>query len=1003
MKSRWSMKPRWDPSGTIGDAFHLAGRLTVRGYAAEGGYIFREVAVPLAGTPALEPALDWWSLLSSAVVEEPDRELGARLHSLAVSLVETGHRGEAVRVLTMALRHLPGRDSSLVISSRRVTRATGTAAGEIAIRLSEEAVASLRRGRTEGVTLLAGALRVGGAEAWAGKAARAAVSALPELHRWEITPPLLGSLARNAYELRWLGLEEPAVRLGMLIPTMPRLERIDLFRDPFVTFGGQSARVVSEARELSEELRRKGYLPEAAELAATVLDLGRTLPDVRRMLWNELEEYVLPQTGVRFTGWDKTRVAFTALGHAVWPGRAIVASRLPQIDALAEPAGEGDAPDTREATESFAAREGGSAAAGGGGGGDDDVSPTAAEPDRPEHGAPDRPDGERAINALLTDDGREIRPPLVTGHPYALSFSVGAPVLASLVTGKAARVPASDVPSDGLETRWIVRSTTVELRDLPADASVEVEARPDGGWVARFSLHVPHVGETAVRRLLVVPRVDAATLEVVIFTKVDARPEFGEHDRFEEYRRLTLDLGTVPQGAPLVVASDVCLSPMGHLGLRPAHEWMTPRGELSVSVSGDHAILKGTLATRATDGSTCVEDAEDSVDWYGADPRAAGAIDQLRAAAEAFRTQCEAYLNDIDPDGLAARLSAFTPQYDWDPIAYDADAEHEQAWAATANSQELFDVAFYGHQLYNIFFPRDTKPRIWLDALVPGHRVDVSWFGRSGPAWRTHVPWGLMYQVAPARAAPVDPMLFLGLRFRVGYVARPHRGSKGLGAPDRAYQTSFLYWGSGADDQIAAEALWQRQVFQSLRQQVFFPADVASASKSEIVRALNAPGLSPLAVLYLFCTCAVGKGNEPVLRFGATNNATDVLRQAELGASELVDRPLVFANACTTVAADPHFTNELALTFFDRGCRAFLGTEARVPIRLASRFAYLFFQFFARQVAPEPVAAGEAVSQARLFLWRHYRNIGGLFYTYVNQYELFLAADDEVVSLKEHH
>ena len=180
------------------------------------------------------------------------------------------------------------------------------------------------------------------------------------------------------------------------------------------------------------------------------------------------------------------------------------------------------------------------------------------------------------------------------------------------------------------------------------------------------------------------------------------------------------------------------------------------------------------------------------------------------------------------------------------------------------------------------------------------------------------------------------------------------------------------------------------------------PADPSSQPKSEIVRALETPGVSPLAVLYLYCTCAVGRGNEPVLRFGATSDTVDVIRQPELGAGELVDRPLVFANACTTLAADPYFTNELAMTFFDRGCRAFLGTEARVPIQLASRFAYLFFQFFTRQVAPEPVAAGEAVSQARLFLWRYYRNVGGLFYSYVNQYELFLASDDEVVALREH-
>ena len=40
--------------------------------------------------------------------------------------------------------------------------------------------------------------------------------------------------------------------------------------------------------------------------------------------------------------------------------------------------------------------------------------------------------------------------------------------------------------------------------------------------------------------------------------------------------------------------------------------------------------------------------------------------------------------------------------------------------------------------------------------------------------------------------------------------------------------------------------------------------------------------------------------------------------------------------------------------------------------------------------------ASESVAQTRLCLWTCYRNIGGLFYTYVNQYELFMASKAEV-------
>jgi hypothetical protein len=125
-----------------------------------------------------------------------------------------------------------------------------------------------------------------------------------------------------------------------------------------------------------------------------------------------------------------------------------------------------------------------------------------------------------------------------------------------------------------------------------------------------------------------------------------------------------------------------------------------------------------------------------------------------------------------------------------------------------------------------------------------------------------------------------------------------------------------------------------------------------------------------------------------------------VIKRTEMGGNPLADRPLVFANACTTSSGDPYVANELEASFFRRGCRAYVGTETKVPIQLASRFAAIFFHFFYRQISPRPIAAGEALAQARLLLWTAYNNIGGIFYTYVNQYELFMATDDEVSALR---
>jgi hypothetical protein len=156
----------------------------------------------------------------------------------------------------------------------------------------------------------------------------------------------------------------------------------------------------------------------------------------------------------------------------------------------------------------------------------------------------------------------------------------------------------------------------------------------------------------------------------------------------------------------------------------------------------------------------------------------------------------------------------------------------------------------------------------------------------------------------------------------------------------------------------------------------------------------------PAGVLYLFCHYAL-IANVPVLRFGLdSGNPDDILDETEIGTAEFQSHPLVFANACMTGATGIYAANELEKAFINRGCRAFIGTESKVPVQMASRFAATFFAFFLRLVAPDPMAGGEAMTQARLLLWTNYRNIGGLLYSYVNQYDLYLAGAAELTTLQ---
>jgi hypothetical protein len=87
----------------------------------------------------------------------------------------------------------------------------------------------------------------------------------------------------------------------------------------------------------------------------------------------------------------------------------------------------------------------------------------------------------------------------------------------------------------------------------------------------------------------------------------------------------------------------------------------------------------------------------------------------------------------------------------------------------------------------------------------------------------------------------------------------------------------------------------------------------------------------------------------------------DIVEASKIYQGRLDTGPLVFANACTTVVSDPQGTSELESRFFARNIGAFFGTETRVPVTLASHFAWLFLQFFLRKVDNDPMTAGEVV------------------------------------------
>jgi hypothetical protein len=591
----------------------------------------------------------------------------------------------------------------------------------------------------------------------------------------------------------------------------------------------------------------------------------------------------------------------------------------------------------------------------------------------------------KAINAWI--EGHATAQALSVGQRYPLRLNVGDPRAGNLVDPQAAAIAAADIPENGLNTTWRITSDSVDIE--PESDAVSVSVKRVNGvktWLASFDLLIPKLGDSATMGLSIAPlQAEGATLAVTICA--------GE----TVFRQFTLSLG-----ADVAVRGDA----QARLGTQTAvstpHEWQTPRARLKLVAQSDRTVLViGNLITTNFQYTALTPAV---TEWNAAQAALAEPIRLLRVVTERFRGSSEAYLNDIDRTDIEQRLKQFNPgrhfpAFDWQPVPDLADSAHTQRWDQVRQSAELQAVAARGFVLYDTLFPRGSDLRGWLDQLAPGCRVDIATSLQT--SWVPDIPWPLLYLGDPGQ--PVDPLSFWGLRFRTEYIA--HTGSPAdvsLGPPAKTYRGHALYWGSGPTDATTAEAEVQRQLWAAgAPNYVFAPGSPPSSDPGAEMRALFAGARpSPMPVLYFFCQTALDPVlGSAVLRFGPTNKGNDVLDVSTAITRPLADRPLVFANACSTAEADPYVAGALESTFFRQQCRAFLGTSTKVPIQFASRFAMIFFHFLYRLADPKPMAAGEAVMQARRFLWAEYRNLGGLLYNYINHYDLFMAEPGDIPGL----
>ncbi|MGA5424434.1 AAA family ATPase [Streptomyces lavendulocolor] len=617
-------------------------------------------------------------------------------------------------------------------------------------------------------------------------------------------------------------------------------------------------------------------------------------------------------------------------------------------------------------------------------------------------------------------------------------FQVGDDHPDNLVAGERV-IPADEIPVAGLPTRWIVSSSTCELAVLD-DADTQVRAAVTVGgdrpqWNIDFDLIIPPHGQSEQRCIVVTPRqVGAARIDVIVLVDDDPyreltiefpvdkplatepldglnvdppgkapadqprhahpsglptqRPPAADSPAAEESTQAAAQIPRAlysPQHRQqLVQMRTQQFVPAQHTALQAPQDWQRATRELSVYV-----IASGAWWDMRVDG---ILQQRDQTTWQPTGAAAQRARD-AQLALDTYWQTCAQRYNLISAGEVAKRLRDFRPRADWSQQTPRAvNDEDEKAWAADAHSDEMRALALAGRQLFKAMFPEDTDLHTMVKKLEPGDRLTIHW----KDCTPQHVPWPLLYRgTLPPPGQPVQAHDFLGLRLRISHVMRRCESTRSL--DDEAVRAHLMYWGGQPDDEtlVAAQehaaelAPWQPKILPSS----------PDNPKAQLSAFLWDP--SPVSLIYVFCQAATGAGNKPSLQFGSTSDACNVLQLADMGDGPLTDKPLIFINACETSAAEHTYSNELQNTFLERGSRAYIGSECKVPSNFAARFASVFFHFlYTRDATGAPTAAGEALAQTRKFFWDEFRSIGGLFYSYVNDDQIFIAKPHEVAAMR---
>ncbi len=157
----------------------------------------------------------------------------------------------------------------------------------------------------------------------------------------------------------------------------------------------------------------------------------------------------------------------------------------------------------------------------------------------------------KRISAWINERVDAPEKPLLVSEAYTLCFRVGTTTASGeLLLTEDAVLPESDIPENGLDTTWLVRSNNVELVALVGDNDAKIK-KDDTSYACQvsFALHIPKLVPSDVLKLILIPRAaEGARLDITILCA--GKHLSSVHHRVERhFRRRARRHGTEGRGA----------------------------------------------------------------------------------------------------------------------------------------------------------------------------------------------------------------------------------------------------------------------------------------------------------------------------------------------------------------------------------------------------------------------------------------------------------------------